>query len=84
TMEVGQISEPVMILKGVAIFRLNGIQGARLNDFENVRERAKDLLHRELGDNAWENLIITLRENANIDINDKVVKSATTGPRPQT
>lgn len=84
TMEIGQISEPVMILQGVAIFRLNGIQGSRLNDFESVKDRAKDLLYRQLGDEAWENLIITLRKNAKIDINDKVVKSATTGPRPQT
>jgi len=84
TMEIGQISEPVMILKGVAIFRLNGIQGSRLNDFEKVKERATDLLYRQLGDEAWENLIISLRKNSKIDINDKVVKSATTGPRPQT
>lgn len=84
TMDVGQISEPVMILKGVAIFRLNGIQGSRLNDFDSVKDRAEDLLYRELGDAAWENLIITLRKNSKIEINDKVVKSATTGPRPQT
>ena len=84
TMDTGQISEPVMILKGVAIFRLNGIQGSQLNDFEKVKDRAKDLLYRQLGDEAWENLIISLRENSKIDINDKVVKSATTAPRPQT
>jgi len=84
TMDTGQISEPVMILQGVAIFRLNGIQGSRLNDFDSVKDRAEDLLYRKLGDEAWENLIITLRKNSKIDINDKVVKSATTGPRPQT
>jgi parvulin-like peptidyl-prolyl isomerase len=84
TMELGQISEPVMILQGVAIFRLNGIQGSRLNEFDKVKDRAKELLFRKLGDGAWEDLIVTLRKNAKIDINDKVVKSATTGPRPQT
>ncbi|MCI0504518.1 MAG: peptidylprolyl isomerase [Gammaproteobacteria bacterium] len=84
TMELGQISEPVMILQGVAIFRLNGIQGSKLNEFDNVKDRAKELLQRKLGDEAWENLITTLRKNAKIEINDKVVKSATTGPRPQT
>ncbi|WP_455206212.1 peptidylprolyl isomerase [Kaarinaea lacus] len=83
TMELGQISEPVMILQGVAIFRLNGIQGSRLNDFDKVKDRARELLYRKLGDEAWENLILTLRKNAKIDINDRVVKSATTGPRPQ-
>ena len=82
TMEVGQISEPVMLLQGVAIFRLNGIQGSRLNEFEAVQTRAKDLLQRKLADEAWENLIITLRKNAKIDINDNVVKTATATPRP--
>lgn len=83
TMEVGQISEPVMLLKGVAIFRLNGIQGDRLNPFDSVKGRAKDLVTRQLGDEAWKNLIIKLRENSNININEKVVKKASSGPRPQ-
>jgi parvulin-like peptidyl-prolyl isomerase len=83
TMEVGQISEPVMLLKGVAIFRLNGIQGDRLNPFDNVKDRAKDLLTRQLGDEAWKKLIIKLRENSDIDINEEVVKKASSGPRPQ-
>lgn len=83
TMELGQISEPVMLLQGVAIFRLNGIQEAKLNEFKKVKVRAAELLQRKMSDEAWENLIISLRKNAKIDINDNVVKSATAGPRPQ-
>jgi len=82
TMEIGQISESVMLLQGVAIFRLNGIQAEKLNELEAVKTRAKDLLQRKLADEAWENLIITLRKNAKIDINDNVVKTATAAPRP--
>ena len=83
TMELGQISEPVMLLQGVAVFRLNGIQAAKLNEYEKVKGRAKNLLQRKLGDEAWENLVITLRDKAKIDINDNVVKSASAGPRPK-
>ena len=83
TMEVGQVSEPVMLLQGVAIFRLNGVQGSRLNKFDIVKDRAEELLVREMADKAWANLVISLREKANIEINKKVVKSATAGPRPQ-
>jgi len=83
TMELGQISEPVMLLQGVAVFRLNGIQEAKLNEFEKVKTRATELLQRRLADEAWENLVNTLRKNAKIDINDNVVKSATAAPRPQ-
>ena len=83
TMELGQISEPVMLLQGIAIFRLNGVQGSRLNDFSVVKERAQDLLLREMQDEAWKNLVISLRKKSKIEINDEVVKSANAGPRPQ-
>ena len=83
SMEVGQVSEPVMLLQGVAIFRLNGVQGDRLNKFSKVKERARDLLIREKADQAWKNLIITLRDNGKIKINEEVVNQANTGPRPQ-
>ena len=83
TMDLGQISEPVMLLQGVAIFRLNGVQGSRLNDFDFVKERAQDLLYREMQDDVWNNLVISLRKKSTIKINEKVVNSATAGPRPQ-
>ncbi len=83
TMELGQISEPVMLLQGVAIFRLNGVQGSKLNDFNVVKERAQNLLFREMQDEAWKNLVISLRKKSSIEINEKVVNSATSGPRPQ-
>ena len=83
TMELGEISKPVMLLQGVAIFRLNGIQNTKLNDFDKVSARATELLQRELADEAWENLVNTLRKNAKIEINEDVVKNATTGPRPK-
>jgi len=83
TMELGQISEPVMLLQGVAIFRLNGVQGSRLNEFNVVKERAQNLLFRELQDEAWKNLVISLRKKSSIDINEAVVNSATAGPQPQ-
>ena len=82
-MDIGQVSEPVMLLQGIAIFRLNGIQGSRLNEFDAVKERARNLLFREMQDEAWKNLMISLRKKSSIEINEKVVNSATAGPRPQ-
>jgi len=83
TMDLGQISEPVMLLKGVAIFRLNGIQGTKLNEFNVVKERARNLLYREMQDEAWNNLVISLRKNSTIQVNEEFVDSVTTGPSPQ-
>jgi len=40
-------------------------------------------LLRELRDRVWEKLVITLRQQASIEINNAVVDSAGTQPRPQ-
>lgn len=83
TLREGQVSDPVVLLKGVAIFRLNAVQDAVLNKFEDVKNRAGELLLRELEDQAWKNLIITLRRKSNIQINKSVVESAGVRPKPQ-
>lgn len=68
-LSVGQVSDAVMSLRGIAIFRLDEKQVASLNSFENVKERAKKLLQRENSEMAWNNLLEKLRANANIKIN---------------
>lgn len=65
----GEVSTPVMLLSGVAVFRLEERQAARLNDFEVVAKRAKELLIREQKGSAWSNLTEQLRSSANVTIN---------------
>ena len=77
-MEVGQISEPVVLLKGVAIFRLNAVQKARLNEFGKIKQAANDLLAREKGDLAWQDLITDLRKSAKVEYSE-TIKSELTG-----
>lgn len=67
---VGDITDPVVILQGVGIFRLDDRKVAKLNEFENVRERARGLLMRELSDKAWENLKAEVRQGASVEINE--------------
>lgn len=69
-MEIGDTSAPVMMLEGVAIFRLEDRITSELNPFAAVRERAEQLYRREMGDKAWENLIGELRSRAKIEVND--------------
>lgn len=70
---VGQVSEAVMSLRGIAIFRLDEKQEATLNGFENVTERARKLLQRENSQTAWAELLEKLRANAKITINSAVL-----------
>jgi hypothetical protein len=61
-----------VLLEGVAIFRLNDVQQANLNTFEDVQERATNLLKRKLGEEAWNKLLKTVRSTADIEYNEAV------------
>jgi len=69
-MEAGEISAPVIMLEGIAIFRLDDRINPKLNPLEVVRERAEKLYMREMGEKAWEGLIAELRSKAKIKVND--------------
>lgn len=61
-MQAGTISDPVRLLEGVAVFRLDDRKLSKLNPLAAVRERAGDLLQRDLGDQAWTDLLARLRK----------------------
>jgi parvulin-like peptidyl-prolyl isomerase len=69
----GEISEPVYLLQGVAILRLDDRENARLNDYDRISDRAKDLLKKDLGEKAWKGLLEDLRKKTEIVVNDSVV-----------
>ena len=72
-MQVGEISEPVQLLKGIAIFRLDERDHPVVNTFDASEERARGLLAREKGEVAWENFLVKLRENTQIRVNESVL-----------
>ncbi len=63
---LGQVSEPVVLLQGIALFKLTERQAAEVNPFERVEQRAISLLKRERSEAAWSELIRTLRAKASI------------------
>jgi len=69
-MEVGDVSAPVVMLEGIAIFRLEDRMKPELNPLDAVRERAEQLYLREKGKQNWENLAAELRAKAEIKVND--------------
>ena len=69
-MEPGEVSAPVVVLEGVSIFRLDEREKPSLNTFDTVKERAEKLYMREKGDELWKRLLVDLRENATIKMND--------------
>lgn len=65
----GGVSEPVMLLRGIGIFKLHEKLEPTLNSYESVAERAKKLLQREKAKLAWSDLVEQLRSQAKIEIN---------------
>ena len=57
----GEVSDAVLLLEGVAIFRLDERRAARLNQLDAVRARARDLWKRDKGEEAWTQLLAKLR-----------------------
>lgn len=73
-MDPGDISEPVMLLQGVAIFRLDGRTKPKLNPYEKVRERATALARRELAEKSWGDFVAALRKKTPIKLNEELLK----------
>ncbi len=69
----GEVSEPVRLLRGYALFRLEARTPARLNAFAKVEERARSLLLRERKKQAWQETLAGLRKNTPITINEALL-----------
>ncbi|HEY6898977.1 MAG TPA: peptidylprolyl isomerase [Rhodocyclaceae bacterium] len=64
--KMGEVTDPLDVLEGVAIFRLDEIVTSQLRDFDSVAPRAKELLKREMSEAAWVKFIADLRAGADV------------------
>lgn len=69
-MKAKEISDPVTLLQGVAIFRLDDRTVSKLRPYAQVRDRARELLERERSDAAWNGLIAKLRRDTPVTMNE--------------
>lgn len=65
----GDISDPVRLLEGIAVIRMEDRKVAQQRSFADVRTRAGELWRREQGDQQWKRLATQLREKAVIRVN---------------
>ena len=69
--KVGEVQEPLVTLRGVALFRLDEKVPPKLRAFDQVKDRATELLQRSRGDDAWNALIAGLRAGAQYSIREE-------------
>lgn len=65
-----ELSEPVQLLEGIAILRLDDRRAAQQRRFEQVKERAADLWQREEAQARWDRLIADLRRATPVRIDE--------------
>lgn len=81
--QVGEITKPVRLLQGVALFQLTSRNPALLSSFESVADRAKDLWLADASDKAWESFMDNLRKKTPMNIDEsKFLPLAKTEVRP--
>jgi parvulin-like peptidyl-prolyl isomerase len=66
----GGLSEPVQVLEGVTLIRLDGRRPAQQREFDAVKPRAAELWQRAEGDARWKKLIAELRYATPIRIDE--------------
>lgn len=70
--KVGAVSEPLTMLEGISLVRLDARKEATLRAFEEVETRAGELLARERADKARKEAVARLRDAAAIEIKTPV------------
>ena len=60
----GAVADPVVLLEGIAVVRLDDRRVAKRNPLPIVQDRARELLRREQAESAWNALIVRLRAQA--------------------
>ena len=69
----GEISDPLMLLQGVAIFRLVERIPPKLNAYEDVKGRVESLMLREKRAQVWQNFLEQLRAKVETQINESIL-----------
>jgi parvulin-like peptidyl-prolyl isomerase len=73
---LAQVSEPIRLLEGMALVRVDARKPAKLRAYEEVRARAAQLTAREKGETAWKELIASLRDGVPIRVDESVYLSS--------
>ena len=66
----GELSDPVVLMEGVAIFRLADRIPPKLNNFDSIKDRARALWLTEQSDIAWKSLLVRLKKNTPVRVNE--------------
>ena len=73
---LAQVSEPIRVLEGIALLRVDDRKPAKLRTYEEMSTRAAELVALENGEAAWKKLIASLRSEVPIRVDESVYLSS--------
>jgi parvulin-like peptidyl-prolyl isomerase len=74
-LEIGEVTEPIKVLEGMAIFQLAERKTETLHEFAEVRDRAEELWKRQRGEQQWSDLVVELRSGSQVDVDTDYLAS---------
>jgi len=77
-LDIDEVAEPVTVLEGIAILRFTGRRPEKLQPFGAVVQRAEELWRRDVGDRQWQQLIVALRQQSVITVDEEYLQSLPT------
>ena len=74
-LQIGDVTEAIKVLEGMAIFQLAERKPETLHEFAEVRDRAEELWKRQRGEQQWSDLVVELRSGSQVDIDTDYLAS---------
>jgi len=74
-LEVGEVTEAIKVLEGMAIFQLAERKTETLHEFAEVRDRAEELWKRQRGEQQWGDLVAKLRSDSQVNVDTDYLAS---------
>jgi parvulin-like peptidyl-prolyl isomerase len=74
-LEIGEFTEAIKVLEGMAIFQLVERKPETMHEFANVRDRAEELWKRQRGEQKWSDLVAELRSDSQVNVDTDYLAS---------
>ena len=66
----GEISDPVNLMEGIAIFKLTERKDPVLKSLDEVKQRARELYLTDESERAWKSLVVQLRKKTSVTVDE--------------
>ena len=74
-LKIGEVTEPIKVLEGIAIFQFVERKPEMLHEFADVTDRAEELWKRQRSEQQWNDLVAELRSDTRVNVDTDYLAS---------